>query len=229
MKGIRKINPNINTVKYWNDLFGRVGSSDRIDPERLKELVKWASKGAALDVGCALGHLCNYLFEAGCRPVYGVDISEDAINACQAKMKDISDHFAVINPEPSDQDIFFGGNFDIVIGIQSIYHLSNTALKSRLLSIYKQMKPGALIYLTMMGNKCYYYNYSKEYEDGLRVVNFKNDRIDISNYYVNFTYGEEDLLKKLCMFKRIHVGYYDQFIREDEGSYFHYTFVGQKV
>jgi len=122
------------------------------------------------------------------------------------------------------------GGYDIVIAIQSLYYFSDADLKVRLNSTYKQMKKGAIIYATMMGTKCdWFFDNSTDYKEGLRKVDFSTTRLQVKDYFVNFTENEGDLLKKFEMFKKIHIGYYDAKYREDEGSDFHYTFIGQKV
>ena len=92
------------------------------------------------------------------------------------------------------------------------------------------MKKGAYIYASMMGTRAdWVYNSSTEFEDGIRRVNISTQRLKVNNMFINFTENEKDLLSKFPMFKKIHVGYYDAQYREDEGSDFHYTFIGQKV
>jgi hypothetical protein len=88
------------------------------------------------------------------------------------------------------------------------------------------MKPGAIIYATMMGSKCWYFDNSSEYKDGLREVNINMNRLKVKGYFVNFTHSEEDLVRKFSMFKKIHVGYYDANYIETEGSDFHWIFIG---
>lgn len=182
-----------------------------------------------LDFGCGSGAaLC--FFKSKGFDVYGVDISETDIQRSKQRMPDVADHFMTIDPQPIENDIFFGGGYDVVIAIQSLYYLSDADLRIRLTSLHNQMKEGAIIYATMMGSKCdWFYNNSVEYEDGLRKVEFSTSRIQLKNYFVNFTEDENDLLQKFNMFKKIHVGYYDDKFREDEGTSFHYTFIGQKA
>jgi SAM-dependent methyltransferase len=179
-----------------------------------------------LDFGCGTGAALSF-FDRNGFDVYGIDISKVDINRCKDRMPHISDHFAVVEPAPKEDDVFFGGNFDLVTAIQSLYYYSNDDLRKRLNSLKKQMKPGAVIYATMMGSKCWYYNNSADYGDGLREVNIDTQRLKIKDYFVNFTHSEEDLLHKFSMFERIHVGYYDAHYIETEGSDFHWTFIGR--
>ena len=92
------------------------------------------------------------------------------------------------------------------------------------------MKKGAIIYATMMGTKSHrFYDNSTDYKEGLRKVDFVTIRLQIKDYFVNLTENEEHLLKIFEMFKKVHIGYYDDKYREDEGNVFHYTFIGKKV
>jgi len=145
-----------------------------------------------LDFGCGQGAALQFFKSKGF-DVYGVDISETDINRCKQKMPDIQDHFAVIPPEPKENDIFFNGSYDLIIAVQSLYYYSDHDLEIRLKSLYNQMKPGALIYASMMGTGHYMYNHSHEYREGLRKIDFSLPRLKVSNYYVNFTHSEADL------------------------------------
>ena len=91
------------------------------------------------------------------------------------------------------------------------------------------MNKGGIFYATMMGEKSQeYFKDSEEYKDGLRSIRFKNDRLDIKNYYMFFTKDEDDLKQKFKMFKPLHIGHYAAKFRSDEGDAFHYTFCGIK-
>ena len=181
-----------------------------------------------LDFGCGDGAALAFFNRKGF-DVYGVDISRSAIEGCRKRMPHLADHFEVIDPKPSPNDRFFhgGGGYDLVTGIQSLYLLNPQDLEVRLLSLKEQMKPGGVIYATMMGTKCWYYEHSRPCSNGMRVVDFKTSRQECHDYYVTFTESEEDLIRKFSMFKKRHVGYYDACYREDEGSDFHWTFIGQ--
>lgn len=181
-----------------------------------------------LDFGCGAGAALKFFKSKGF-DAYGIDISKIDIQRCKEKMPDIAEHFQIINSKPKSNQIFFGGNFDIIIAVQSLYYLSNKDLENALMSLWNNMKPGAIIYATMMGTKHYMYKYSKKYKDGLRKIDFSLPRITIKNYFVNFTASKKELIEKFHIFKKCHVGYYDAKYREDEGCRFHYTFVGQKT
>ncbi|MCH7849434.1 MAG: class I SAM-dependent methyltransferase [Planctomycetes bacterium] len=179
-----------------------------------------------LDFGCGQGAALRFFRSKGF-DVYGVDISETDIARCQETMSDIPDHFAVIAAAPSEEDVFFGGEYDLIIAVQALYYYSDSDLQRRLVSLHNQMKPGAILYATMMGPGHYKYEHSQPYKDGLRKVEFSLPRLQASDHYVNFTHSEDELIDRFSMFEKVHVGFYDAKYREDEGASFHYTFVGR--
>ncbi|KAB2952941.1 class I SAM-dependent methyltransferase [Heliorestis acidaminivorans] len=115
-----------------------------------------------LDFGCGQGAALSFFYSKGF-DVYGVDISTVDIEQCRKRMPEIHNHFVVIDPKPNDSDVFFEGNYDVIIAIQSLYYYNNKDLQTRLTSLYKQLKKGGIIYATMMGTQCWYYNHSVEY------------------------------------------------------------------
>lgn len=181
-----------------------------------------------LDFGCGQGANLTF-FHARGFDVYGVDISDTDIARCRGTMPEISDHFQIIAPEPQADQVFCGGDFDLVMAVQSLYYLSDKDLDTCLESLYQQMKPGALIFATMMGTRCYYYQHSRPAQDGLREVVFPPEhRLQVSDYFVRFTESPDDLQRIFHRFEKRHIGYYDTWLREDEGSEFHYIYIGQK-
>lgn len=181
-----------------------------------------------LDFGCGSGAALKFFKSKGF-DVYGVDISQPDINRCKSRMPDVADHFLVIPPEPSESDVWFGGNFDLVVSIQALYYFTFADYEKRIKSIYNMMKPGAYIYASMMSTKCWYYENSTPYKDGLRNVTIQNGRLNLKDYYIFFLNSEEELLEKFKLFKKIHVGFYSHKYSEKEGLDYHYTYIGQKV
>jgi cyclopropane fatty-acyl-phospholipid synthase-like methyltransferase len=181
-----------------------------------------------LDFGCGQGASCLFFKSKGFN-VYGVDVSSVNIDICRKRMPDITDHFMVVEAMPHTDDIFFGGDFDLVIAIDSLYYYNNTNLRTRLTSLNNQMRQDACIYATMIGTKSAMYYNSVPYEDGLVKV-ILNDRIskESSVHYINLTESEKDVAWKFSMFKKRHIGFYTYKYREDEEMAFFYTFVGQR-
>lgn len=219
-------------LKYWKD--GVTGSNPESFVFRpYGRLLKpeygldGLSHQRVLDFGCGNGGNTAFFVSEGF-DVYGVDISEAHIAYCRKVMPEAAEKFLVIDPEPDTEDRWFGGNFDLVLAIQSLYYLSDTDLQARLTSLYNQMCPGRYIYATMMGTRCWYYQHSRPDKDGLRKVDsLPGGRLTV-NCYINFTESREDLCSTFSLFEPLHIGYYDAVYREDEGSDFHYTFIGRR-
>ncbi len=186
------------------------------------------SKGERiLDFGCGQGSAA-FFFKRNGFDVYGVDISEVDIGVAKNCMPDIKDHFMVIPPRPDSSDIFFGGGFDLIVSVQTLYYLDNEDMKIRLQTLNNMLKDDGFVYFTMMSKKHYTYEYAKPHTNGLSKVDFNLPRISVKDLYTQFTDSEEEMIEKFNMFEPIHVGYYDQKLRSDEGGIFHYTFFGKK-
>ncbi|MDR1366082.1 MAG: class I SAM-dependent methyltransferase [Holosporales bacterium] len=210
-----------NVESYVFRMWGQVLQYDFSD--------KQSSKLKMLDFGCGQGAALSFFNQLGF-DAYGVDISEYDLDICKKRMG-CSEHFKVVNPVPNKDDDWFdvrGGGWSLVTAFQVLYYYSDDDLQERLLSLYNQMKPGAILCATMMGTKNYFYKHSRPYKNGMRCVTLKNERLSIDNYYVNFIENEDELIKKFSMFKKMHIGYYDSCFREDEGSHFHWTYIGRK-
>lgn len=181
-----------------------------------------------LDFGCGEGANLTFFKSKGFQ-VYGVDISQTDIERCKQKMPDDAENFKVITSKPDIFQKFPGAPYDLVIAIQSLYYLSQTDLDICLENLYLQMKPGAIIYASMMGTRSHYFQHALPTENGLYEVRFpENHRLQVKDYYMQFVESEIQLQTIFKRFKRVHIGYYDACLREDEGSEFHFTFLGQK-
>ena len=186
-----------------------------------------SKKQKVLDFGCGEGANLRFLKAKGF-DVYGVDISEWAIAKCKETMPDIADHFKVIPEQPDVNADYFGVKFDLVMGIQSFYYLSDTDLDRLLASLNNQMNDEAIFHATMIDTNDWFWGYAKEDEDGLYKVEFKKERVQVKDYYVNFTGSEASLKDKFSIFKKVHIGLYSSKFRDDEGLDSHYIFIGQK-
>ncbi len=181
-----------------------------------------------LDFGCGQGAALQFFHSKGF-DVHGVDISQTDIAHCRNLMPEIADQFRVVDADkPSPTDEFCGGSFDVITGIQSLYYYSDEDMANRLESLYHMMKPGGVIYATMIGEGHYLYDHSTEHKDGLRLVEFQSDRLSVDNYFINFTKSKEQLAERFHLWEKKHIGFYDAEYREGEGRSFHFTFVGQK-
>lgn len=180
-----------------------------------------------LDFGCGQG-ATSFFFRRNGYEVFGVDISEVDIDVAKQSIPDQAGNFLVIPSKPSADDMFFGGNFDLITASQSLYYLDNDDLAVRLNTLNNMLKDDGFVYFTMMGKKHYMFEHAKEDKNGLWKVDFNLPRLEAKNYYLQFMDSEEDMVEKFKIFEPIHIGYYDHKLRSDEGSGFHYTFFGRK-
>lgn len=193
-----------------------------------KELAMLCDKQPkVLDYGCGEGAALAFFQRQGL-DVYGVDVSRAAIQSCQKKMPDMEDHFRVISPKPTVKDDFFGVKFDFIQSMQVLYYMDDIDLSIRLESLYEQLNPGGLIYISMVSEQCYWFENSEPAANGARLVKFDNGRYKMTEHHMAFTRDEAHLLEKFNKFEKLHIGYYDAKYLESEGSELHYTFIGRK-
>ena len=176
-----------------------------------------------LDWGCGQGAALSFYAAQGF-DVYGVDISE--VDVARAKERVPNGRIAVIDPAPTKAPYFPGVAFDLVVSVQSFYYLNDADMEACLLSLRDQMKPGAVMYATMISERCWYFERSVPAADGMRVVNI-DGRLTLRNHHINFTRDRAHLIERFGMFEPLHVGYYDACWLEDEPSEHHFTFIGR--
>ena len=178
-----------------------------------------------LDFGCGQGGALAFFDRHGF-DVFGVDIADKDLEVARQLMPHKRDQFRRINPQPDLHQQFFGGNFDIVISIQTLDFLSNSDFAEAVKCLYANMNPGAFIYASMNGYSMYYRQHATEVGDGLWHVRFKTSRLDY-DLFLNFVKDKEEMRERFSLFTPIYLDHYDSSFRE-EGSEFRYTFFGQK-
>ena len=178
-----------------------------------------------LDFGCGQGGALSYFDRLGFR-CYGVDIAENDIAAARAKMPHMADQLMVIDPSPTEGAKFFGGDFDIVISIQTLDFLSNSDFEKAIKCLWNNMKRGGKIYASMNGWTMYYREHAEYAGDGLWHVKINTDRLNY-DLFLNFIKDKDEMRKKFSLFKPVYLDYYDSSFRE-EGSEFRCTFFGVK-
>jgi SAM-dependent methyltransferase len=185
---------------------------------------------AVVDFGCGQGAAVNFFNTQGFN-AWGCDISESDVGVAKIRYPHLARRFSVVSPKPADNEFYcLPSNVRVVTGIQSFYYLSDTDFAVCIDKLYRAMLPNSVLFATMMGEQCAeFFNNSEPVDDGLRVVNFKNDRLTVKNYYISFIKDEDHLKQKFSMFRPMHIGYYTQKLRNDEGDGYHWTFCGIKT
>jgi SAM-dependent methyltransferase len=185
--------------------------------------------GKLVEFGCGQGAAVNFFHLNGFR-VRGIDISETDIGIAKSRYPYISDCFQLCDPDPKN-NAYYGFEKDVaaITAFQSLYYFSDSDFEICLKKLYESLAPNGIFFATMMGEKSReFFENSVDAGDGLRRVNFKNDRLNVQNYFISFIKDEDHLVKKFHLFKPVHIGYYAAKFRKDEGDGFHYTFCGIK-
>lgn len=219
--------------KYWNSgyhapnvdhmvfrMFGRILKPQFGLPKNHEKL---------LDFGCGQGSAINFFHQNGF-DVRGVDISEVDLGIAKNRYPYISQKFDLITPYPNDKHEYQKSKYKVITAFQSLYYFSKEDFQRTIKKLYDSLEVGGVIFATMMGTKSeeFYQNSIATDDPWLRIVDFKNDRIQVENYYMFFVESEKDLINKFDLFKPVHVGYYSAKFRNDEGDGFHWTFFGVK-
>ena len=178
-----------------------------------------------LDFGCGQGGALRYFDKLGF-DCYGVDIAANDIAEARRALPHKADQLLVIDPEPNESTVFFGGAFDIVISIQTLDFLSDSDFARAIRCLWNNMASGAKIYASMNAWDMYYRKRGSYVGDGLWHVKFKTDRVDY-DLFLNFVRDKDEMKRKFALFKPIYVDHYDFSFRE-EGSELRYTFFGVK-
>ena len=181
-----------------------------------------------LDFGCGQGSAVNYFHQQGF-DVEGVDISEKDTSIAKKLFPHLQDKFLICNPDPKLQQSYGSqAKYKVITAFQSLYYFTKSDFEFVLERLNDQLETGGIFFATMMGklSKEFYDNSIKTDDEYLRKVDFKNDRLNIEDYFMFFIEDEDDLLEKFKIFKPIHTGYYCSKFRSDEGDGFHYNFCG---
>src|SRR3989339_2237155 len=200
----KKLNYINKNIKYWSDpyeapnvenfifrFYGRILKFDYG--------INGSKHERILDFGCGQGGALNFFDKLGFN-CYGVDIAKNDIRVAKKCMPHIADQLMIINPRPDENNIFFGGSFDIIISIQTLDWLSNTDFDKAIKSLWNSMKPGAKIYASMNGWNMYYRKHGRYVGNGLWHVKFKASRVNY-DLFLNFVKDKEDMKKKFSLFE----------------------------
>ncbi len=180
-----------------------------------------------LDFGCGQGAAINFFSSKGFN-AFGVDASKSNIDHCKNRYPDLAENFHLVPHEPEITDCWFGGNFKIITAIQVLYYYNPEDISRRLHNLYEQMDSGGILYVSMMGTKCWFYDHAKRLDDGMYRVDLSCSRFTLSDYRITFVHSEEELISLCKPFTPVHIGEYSAKYLSDEGLSFHYTFIGRK-
>ena len=194
-----------------------------------KQIVEYElkkKKGNLLDYGCGNGIHSKWITENGNWIPYGYDINLEAIKSAKKNNSKYKKNFFQSNQILPDLKKIFKVKFDFIICNQVLYYLENKDLKNIINQFSSILKPGGVFFASMMDKKNYYFKLSKGLKNSSLRKTTLNNRLKETTY-INFK-NKSEMLKDFKLFSKLHAGYYDTQIREDEGSTKHIFFVGMK-
>ncbi len=198
--------PNVESwvFRWWN----RVGKQSVIHAQE-----SILQPPVTLDHGCGQGTAVNFFHSQGC-DAYGVDVSNMAISEGKIMYPAITDNLFEIDPllenfSPSNK------KFSLITSIQTMYYLSPDDREIVMARLRKLCIPNAVFYLTMMTSVGTYFDNSVELDNGMRHVNFTDDRISVDQH-ICFVKDEKHFSQMFPMLEIIEIGQYLQSFRRSD-------------
>lgn len=189
-----------------------------------------------LDFGCGSGNNSIPFLKEG-HEVLGIDVAPNTRQLVEKNLNyhglgnDYLNNLKIQSP-PLVNLPYDDGYFDFVISNQVHYYSkSDLELHEINSELRRVMKPGAVIFATMMGRENYYISKWSRYDptDGLYKVRIQDPthRLNGVSEDILLVESKEDLLTKFSEFTPITVGHFDQAMFDMESN-FHWIFVGRR-
>ena len=222
------------TDKFWEKKYNSPNVESivfRLQSKILKHEYNLPKKKSKLiDFGCGEGSSTNFFATQGYEAV-GLDISKTSIKTAKKRFKKTKNlKFEVCKFIPNEQKFYgFEKNVDVIFALQSLYYLGKKDFYELLEIFNNALKKDGLIFATFKTPRQwdYFKNSKKTNDPWLRHVKFKNSRIniDLNQFFVK---NEADMIKRMSMFKPIHIGKYTMKLLNYESDGEHLTFFGKK-
>tara|TARA_B110001452_G_C15176127_1_gene408653 strand:- start:50 stop:748 length:699 start_codon:yes stop_codon:yes gene_type:complete len=223
--------------KYWNSGYkGTAANVEsvifRLQGKILKPQFDLPKKNdVCLDFGCGQGASVNYFNQMG-YDAFGVDISEKDIKIAKKRYPHIKEKFSVCKQDVFENDLKkFTKNkkISLITCQQSLYFFDKKHFNLLLNNMNRSLKNKGILFASMKSEKHTYKKYSKDTKHKwLKVLNWKNKRFSIKDYYFFFTKSIQDLKSKFKIFRIIHTGSYHLSLDPSETNNYHYTIICQK-
>lgn len=221
-----------NNINSWKEIYEDGGFGNQYPSSYLvtllhrvikKELPNiWGRKFRVLDFACSYGANSRMLRDAGF-DVYGIDISDMAIDHCIEKYGFDSSRFKCINVfEKESLETLFGVKFDLIIASECLYYFSQNDLKRLMLLFKEGLNSGGIIYGNMQTFNFGFYkecNGKKPNEEGM----YRIEESGSANrpLFVNLVDSKIEVEKVFSEFEKIRILRYLEEVDEEYES-FHY-------
>ncbi|HPF98918.1 MAG TPA: class I SAM-dependent methyltransferase [Kiritimatiellia bacterium] len=193
-------------------------------------------RGRALDFGCGAGNNSCFLAEKGYE-VSGVDVSSEALRLVRKNLamkhlhKSLIKRFRVIDPGTTCLP-FPDDYFDFILSNQVLYYLPTSKdIHSTNRELARCLKPGGIVFFTMMGPKNYYIREHVKKVVGKRLCDVRIEdrahRLYGVHEMIYLVKTRKELVSLFSEFECLSVGYFDQAMF-DMHSNFHWIFIGRK-
>ena len=226
-----------NNQKYWNkgykgDAVNVENVVFRLQGKILKPQFNLPKNNEiCLDFGCGQGASVNYFNQMGYN-AFGVDVSEKDIEIAKRRYPHIKEKFSVCKPNVYKNKLTkFTDNkkISLVVCQQSLYFFDKKHFNLLLKNINNSLTSRGILFASMKSEQHTFSNFSKDTKhEWLKVLNWKNKRFSVKDYYFFFTTSIEDLKNKFKIFKTIYTGSYHLSLDPSESNNHHYTIVCQK-
>jgi SAM-dependent methyltransferase len=199
-------------------------------------LKKVLPKGRVLDFGCGAGNNSCFLIQKGYE-TFGVDVSRQALQLVRKNLKakhlnqKLIRRFSVIMPGTTTLP-FPDGHFDFVLSNQVLYYLpSRKVIQDTCREMARCLRPGGLVFFTMMGPRNYYITTHTQrilggHVHDVRITDRKH-RLYGVHEMIYLVRTRQELKELFSEFECLSTGYFDQAMF-DMKSNFHWIFIGRK-
>jgi SAM-dependent methyltransferase len=191
-----------------------------------KQILDWEfgiRDGLVFDFGCGTGANLRYFTEQGFTP-FGCDTSETAIAKCKEVMPDHEANFHATEVDPDLVALIGRRQLALFMSNQVLYFLDDERIANITRQAYEMVRPGGVFVATMMSYSCWYAKAIDGREGDFQQVSLDTPRQSLTTL-INFK-DRSELEELFSPFRKLHIGAYGSWIREEEGSTDHWIFVG---
>lgn len=211
MKGIKMSNYNEN-INIWKDIYHSSDFGNKYPSTNMVSIfhnmikpVMARKNNKILDFGCSLGANTKVFADLGFE-VYGIDISQKAIDLCVERNGFKKENFVVADILSSDKTIkeIFEAEFDLILALNCLYYFSNYGIEKAAAQFADVMGEDSVFYANLHTSNTYFLtDYEKHggNEEGLLRV-AENGNVKEMMYY-NVVADKREMEDKFHMFQKI--------------------------